>query len=227
MPELVTIWSRYSPPLPADGDILAYPGAKAALARLTSAGVNRKDLFDRLRVIALLERMPILGRGDWAKGSGKTRRTIRYFPGRIRSLAVEIERANAHNALSPALSNDKYQREVFPCLPNVLRSYADWLTARLTAVTELNAKLSRERSLQQKLLLHLAVLVHDSGANYFDEDVSLLVTAAYAADGQDKDVSAQALKVLHSPKRRIITHPRIAKVNLDASAHIIEITLEV
>jgi hypothetical protein len=225
MSETVTIWSKYEGRLP-DNDILAYAGATTAFARLTGAGVNGKELLDRLRVITLLERMPVLKKGDWAKGSGKTRRTIRLFPNRIRGLADQIERVSAHSALCPSRSTDKYHSKVFPCLPNILRAYSDWLADKVSVVAKLNAKLSRERSLQQKLVLYLAGWVRASARKYFDEDISLLVTAAYAADGRDRDVSAQALKVLHSPDRRNIAPPRITEIVLDPSGRTIQLTFE-
>lgn len=226
MPDSVTMWSRYEGRAPSDKDILAYAGAGQAFQRLTNAGVNGKELLDRLRAISLLTRIPVLKQGDWAEGSGKTRRTIKLFPDRIRSLADEMEHVNAHSALCAQRSSDKYQSEVFPRLPNILRAYSDWLADQVSVVSELNAKLSRGRSLPQKLLLHLAGWVHDSAGKFHDEDVSLLVSAAYAADGREKDVSAQPLKVLHSPDRRSIARPRIAEIALDSSAQIIQLTIE-
>ena len=100
----IPLWMNYDRPLPNREAILSQPMARDSFDRVTKldprTGKQRFDgeeLVNRLRVITLLSRhdMRVLDKkGDWASGTGKTRRTIRRFPDRIREIADEIELLN-------------------------------------------------------------------------------------------------------------------------------------
>jgi len=222
----VTMSSRYHRSLPTDGAILDYAGANQAFETLTSRGVDGEALLHQVRAIVLLTRLPVFKQEDWAKGSGKDRRTLKAFPARVRRLAGEIEGVNGHTLLAPALYSDEHGKMLYEKLPTILRAYSHWLQGHVSVIGRLVARLSRGRAFQYKLLLYLSEWVQRVTGGYFDEAVALLVTAAYTADKQEREVSGESLKALHSPDRRAIEPPRILQIDLDPAQRTVRLTVE-
>lgn len=86
--------------------------ALKAFLNLTGQGMSGKylaEVLDRIANIASGQRKKGNPRAQrWALPSGLTRRQLNALPGRIESLAAQIERINAHKLLGPSGSHEIY-----------------------------------------------------------------------------------------------------------------------
>lgn len=229
----VSIWTRCDKPWPSDNAILDDPDAKRGFDRLKSSGVDGAELLSRLKAIVLLERLPILKRGDWTEGSGKNRRSLKNFPKRLQKVAAEVRGFRGHELLDPRVlahrpgDDAEYDSRVrvFECLPEILEGYAHELQGWVSLFGGHVAALARGRDFSQKLIVHLSDWVHATTGAYHDTELTWLISAAFEADGQKKDLGIYALTVLHSPGRRSINLPRITEVKL-LPDHTAQLTIE-
>ncbi len=114
--------------------ILSDKVAKNSYSNLKKNGLKSTDLFEELVGMVAAVAVGSLGkpnkRSTWYSGSGKTPKTLAYFPGRLRAMAGEIERLNTYPLFRPDKEGsickpDKKSLVVgFMELPVTLRQFA-------------------------------------------------------------------------------------------------------
>jgi hypothetical protein len=225
----------YDRPLPDREAILSEPGAQDSFERVTKRspctgeyGFDGKELIERLRVITLLARPEmevLMKKGDWASGTGKTRRTIRRFPDRIRNMANELELLNRSRIFAVMMeahrpdSDVQSRRNFYAKLPEIMCAYAKRLQG---AIEEISAsggpELVRDcREFHRQLAAKLVADVQHATNDCCYADLAQLLSAASGADGQQLVWGHEDLKNLHERSRQKWAPPRIVESCLSAT----------
>jgi hypothetical protein len=226
------LWLPYTKPLPNRDAILLQPCAAGAFQCVTESNLRTgkrtfggEDLIGRLRVIALLARpeMEMLDRkGDWAAGTGMTRRTIRRFPKRILTFADKIERLN-HSGVFPVMmeahrpdSDTDSRYKLFKALPDIVRAYAARIQGAIEEIGESGASvIVRDcREFHRQLAAKLIADVQQATGDCCYPELAELLSAAFAADGQGMTWGEAELKNLHERASQEWPPPRIVEYRL-------------
>jgi hypothetical protein len=195
--------------------ILHYPGAKQAIEKLVGKGVKRSVLFSWPLIIAVYFSKPERCKNLTELWNIQTY-TMRRFPKRLIELAKQIEVYNAFPLIDPYRWIPRFPwktekertllAEVFDSLPSILRWYAKYLMGASRAVGKIVKHYGRNH-LQNFLMVQFSDYISVTSKHYFDSDVSLLLTAAFQASGDDRIISEHTLKMLRK-RHPGMRHPR-------------------
>lgn len=151
------------------------------------------------------------GRVDSLSGSGKTIKTLAYFPRRLKAAASEIEKLNKHSLLRPDVwvssggfseLEERIFGRWFLRMPVLLRRYADFLDAQSRRVKRFGA--SGRWSPQTFALSALIGYVRQETKRPMFEDLGnvLDATARVAYGEKSQTFLVASLKMLDSRKRK-------------------------
>ncbi len=224
----VTIWRQFKEKVPSDSEILELHPRKDAYDKLQTAGVEGRELLDRIRAIVLLTRMPLFRKGHWAEGTGKSPKTIRDVPRRIREMADEMQPLINYRLLAPAFRKDKHAAALYPKLPLIMKAFSHQLEGQISRAFRLAANLNKMRAFSEKLKAHLCEWVgSQTSERFFYEELSELLTAVYEADGRRDVIARENLKNLHERERSAAwPKPRIVEISLNHVERWVQLTVE-
>jgi hypothetical protein len=141
----------------------------------------------------------------WARGTGKTWKSLKEFPRRLMDLADEIERVNTADPLFYARRRGK-DLERFALLrlgqsckglPIMIRDYSEALRERNATVTA-----ATPRSGSQNALFQITEVVKWSTGKPHDKEVSELLNVVAEALGEDKRFDATSIAQARSRSRK-------------------------
>jgi hypothetical protein len=224
----VTIWSQFKEKIPSDSEILELQPRKDAYIKLQTAGVDGPKLLNRIRGTVLLTRMPLVRKGRWVEGTGKSLKTIRDVPRRIREMAEEMEPLINYPLLAPAFRKDEHAAALYPKLPLIMKAFSRLLEGQIPIASRLVANLNKMRAFPEKLKAHLCEWVGgQTNGRFFYEELSELLTAAYEADGRWDVIARENLKNLHERERSAAwPKPRIVELSLNPAERWVQVTVE-
>jgi hypothetical protein len=191
--------------------LLACPEVLTRLKAVKALQDKRRYAFDLSRELttwACMAVSPHQGRPAflnhyWARGTGKTWKVLREFPGRLEKIADEVKRINnadpsfyAHRR-SRDLSRFELLRlqEQVMQLPVVMRVYAEALRERNAAVS-----VATPRSGSLEGLFQLSETMKFLTGTYHDQEVSELLNTVANALGEEKQF--EAINVAQARSRR-------------------------
>jgi hypothetical protein len=180
--------------------------AKQSYDKLLAEGLGSVEVLELLVGLAVLP-SPKRKWGIW-QDSGKAKKSLAYFPTRLRGVADEIEQLNLHPMVRPAafvhtyaipVSRRKQIAASFVQLPGRLRHYAGFLEAQRKLFKEYLKHVATGKSGNRRALLRL--VKSQTGEDHYEDVVNLLHASG------DLSVSAEALKMLtyRARKGRILT----------------------
>lgn len=224
----VPVRSQFKGKLPSDEEILELRQRKDVHDTLVRNGVNGPELLDKIRVIVLLTRMPILRRGHWTEGTGKSRKTILDMPQRIREMADEMAPLIEHPLLARAFRKESHAAALYPKLPDIMKAFSYHLEGQISIASRLTAELNKTRAFSEKLKAHLCEWVgRQTNGRLYYEELSELLTAAYEAQGNEDVIGAENLKNLHERERAAEwPRPRIVETSLNFLESWVQVTVE-
>jgi len=145
------------------------------------------DMAPLLTAIAVTKNLSARSRENfWAVGTGKTWKSLKELPRRLRSMADEIQRLNdsplfaPEQAISSKAPTAQYARQQFARLPALLRIYARWLEVWISKIPGFMAQQFPPRRGRAETVVALSQLVKIASGSYCDEEVSELLSAADA-----------------------------------------------
>ncbi len=184
--------------------ILSDLPAKKSYSNLLAKGLKNVELLQELIGMAVAVAVGSKGKAarwsKWYSGSGKTPKTLAYFPTRLKAMAGEVERLNAHPLLRPDKEGSICEPDKKPFvvgfmeLPTMLRHYAahvDDLSRSMSRLFRRNKKGSVGQMGQ--VLDGLRWLVRKETGEERPADLSrLLAAAANAAPGSNPNFDFEA-----------------------------------
>lgn len=227
----VTVRSGFKRTLPSDADILNMPLREDRYNALLKAGVAGQELLNRIRAIVLLTTVPLLRKGHWTEGTGKSPKTIKDVPRRVKRFADEIAPLISHSLLAPAFCTDEHSAFLYPRLPDILRAFSLRMEGQISIVSQLVAELNKTRVFSEKLKAHLCEWVgSQTGGKFLYEELSELLSAAYEAEernGSGRIIARENLKNLHERERGAgWPKPRIIAISLNLEERWVQVTVE-
>jgi len=181
--------------------------ARKSYDKLLQAGVRSPDGLQM--AIGMAATAPERGgRQDWLSGSGKTSKTLTYFPGRLRCIAGEIERLNRHSLLRPdtwvsgrgfSELEERIFSRWFVRLPVLLSRYADFVEAQSKHLKRGGRNDMRPRALARSMLIDY---VRGKTGKPMLNDLANLLDAAARIAGTSHTVDQPTLKQLDFRKRK-------------------------
>jgi hypothetical protein len=149
----------------------------------------------------------------WTFGTGKTWKSLREFPRRLRSMADEVERLNKSHLFSPERAITKktphanFAKTQFARLPACLNLYASWIEMWASKIPSLTGEHSRRQRGRGDYVYGLSVIIAILTGRFHDEKVSDLLNAADLALNPESQQRAprfhpQTLADLRSRQKR-------------------------
>lgn len=136
--------------------------------------------------------------------TGKTRKALREFPGRIESVAREIEKVNASGLFAPEKQIDtekeeaELYRRAFRDLPGMLQAWSKALNERMKAIRRLDAAAFGDSDPRP----YLQLLVKESTGKPNDPLVANLLNAAAEAIDRPYGIDAASLAKARFRRRK-------------------------
>jgi hypothetical protein len=168
--------------------------AKQSYDKLLAEGLGSVEMLELLVGLAALPAPK--RKWDIWQDSGKAKKSLAYFPTRLRGVADEIERLNVHPLVRPKSLVHAYaipeprRKQIaasFVLLPGRLRHYAGFLEAQQKLVKKLLKHVATGKSGNRRALLRL--VKSQTGKDHYEDVVNLLHAAG-------ETVSTEALKML-------------------------------
>jgi hypothetical protein len=185
--------------------------AKKSYDNLLHAGVRCSEAL--LMLVGMAATAPERGRKqDALSGSGKSAKTLAYFPNRLRSVAHEIEKLNKHSLLRPdtwvsdqgfSELEERIFRKWFVRLPVLLSRYADFLVAQSKDLKRFSQVKARPKAQACSWLIDY---VREETGKPMLNDIANLLNAVAGIAGTDRTVDPPTLKQLDSRKRKKTKH---------------------
>lgn len=170
-------------PLRLEQAIESDRAAKKSYDKLRANGLRDTSLlleFIGMAVAVAAERKP----AKWYSDSGKTPKTLAYFPVRLKAMAEEIERLMAHPPFTPPPE--------FAGLPALLLNYAEHIDNRCRLIRQ--SRKGRPRTMGEVLRALRWLLLRETGKERPADLARLLAAAANGAGAPEFDFEA-ALKM--------------------------------
>ena len=221
--------TRSTPLQITEESLVRYPRAKDALAKVT----RDCELDDRRELVRLICAIPLASPKKEPLVAGRTDRSLRDLPKRIRNWADEIERVNRSSFLNPkhltkiarAGSDSAFLRKPlnlilhtpesaartainFERLPKILRLYADCLREWLPLFKLLGRHGFRPQVMG---ILSLMKFVRDRCKRPRYEQIATLLEAAFEAAGNPRSFGADDLRKLkkNNVMLWLLIHPEV------------------
>lgn len=185
--------------------------AKRSYDNLLRAGVRSAEALQML--VGMAATVPERGRKpDWLSGSGKSAKTLAYFPNRLRSVAREIEKLNRHSLIRPdawglgrgfSELEERIFGKWFVRLPVLLSRYADFLDAQSKGLKRSSGVNAGPKALARSWLIDY---VREETGKPMLNDIANLLNAAAGITGIEQTVDPPTLKQLDFRKRKKTKH---------------------